>query len=300
MRVKVTFNFIIIFFFLFTKENNTLFGESKKRRIYPESSPSLSIGSVAKGKLINGVRLPNVGQGFINEIEYKPNREANWGTEELIKGLIDGAEKVKKLYPGSILYIRDLSLKDGGPIPHHGSHQSGRDADLLFYLVNEEKEIVPSKLIKLNKNGIGEEIDKDGRKRFYYFDAKRTWSLIKFMILNKDMHLQRIFISEDLRRLILNEAYKEKNLPKWVLERGEQILCEPNTPHDDHIHLRIFCTIEDYHYGCRDSWPLYPWRVRELAKYGITRPQLATPTPRIIKRLKMILRERPPRRRWCP
>ena len=27
---------------------------------------------------------------------------------------------------------------DGGPIPHHGSHRSGRDVDVLFYLLDRE------------------------------------------------------------------------------------------------------------------------------------------------------------------
>src|SRR5262249_17418884 len=68
--------------------------------------------------------------------------------------------------------------------------------------------------------------------------------------------------------LLLAEAKRVK-APKATVARFEEVTCQPSTPHDDHMHVRFFCTPEDMKTGCEDSTPLYPWRVSALQSYGL-------------------------------
>jgi penicillin-insensitive murein endopeptidase len=80
--------------------------------------------------------------------------------------------------------------------------------------------------------------------------------------------VQRIFIAEHLRTLLLAEARRSRPPPR-ILKRFEQVTCQPSTPHDDHMHVRFYCSAEDIQAGCMDSHPIYPWRRQELRALGI-------------------------------
>jgi penicillin-insensitive murein DD-endopeptidase len=53
------------------------------------------------------------------------------------------------------------------------------------------------------------------------------------------------------------------------------VTCQPSYPHDDHLHVRWFCSAEDAAAGCQEQAPLYPWFSAAMARAGIT-PTLAT------------------------
>ena len=40
-------------------------------------------------------------------------------------------------------------------------------------------------------------------------------------------------------------------------------------PHDDHMHIRVFCTAEDVSAGCEDTHPIYPRHRARLADAGV-------------------------------
>ena len=132
------------------------------------------------------------------------------------------------------------------------------------------------------------------------FDTRRNWLVVRSMVENKRLAVQRIYVAEVIRTRLLDWA-RANDQPAWVIERAGDLMCQPGPPHDDHFHVRVFCSREDYGYGCRDAWPLYPWRRTELAASGLTKPGLR----KFVRRRRPKRRsKRPPRkgpgRQWCP
>ena len=62
-----------------------------------------------------------------------------------------------------------------------------------------------------------------------------------------------------------------------LIEHAEAILKQPGDtlPHDDHLHLRIYCSPTDRSLGCKDGGPLRWWRKRY--KYMPPRPKHDSP-----------------------
>jgi penicillin-insensitive murein endopeptidase len=81
--------------------------------------------------------------------------------------------------------------------------------------------------------------------------------------------VQRIFIVEHVRAQLLAEAERVR-APAALRERFAHVTCQPGTPHDDHMHVRFFCSREDIAQGCLDKPPIYPWHAAALAVFGVT------------------------------
>ena len=56
---------------------------------------------------------------------------------ELVDAIQRAAALVARRQPGAVLGVGDLSQRGGGNVAFHRSHENGRDADLLFYSVDE-------------------------------------------------------------------------------------------------------------------------------------------------------------------
>jgi penicillin-insensitive murein endopeptidase len=250
--------------------------------------PSLttSIGGPSNGRLRGGIPLPASGPGFVSN-PRRPNPEACYGTVETIRALVRAAARVHEEMPGSELYISDIGFREGGPIPHHGSHQAGRDVDVLFYyLLEREDTPYPGKGIPIDPQGRGWDFGDlrdprdDVRVRL---DLPRTWRFIQALIeddlAGEGGLVQRIFVAEHVRTLLLQQA-ERAGAPREVRARFEAVTCQPGYPHDDHLHVRFFCSAEDLREGCADGSPMYPWRRQQLAEEGLE-PVMATGRPRV-------------------
>lgn len=232
-----------------------------------DGSVSTSIGGPSGGSLEGGVPFPARAPGIIRN-PRRLNPGGHYGTVEMIQTLIRAAAVVEEAMPGGHpVVVNDLSFREGGPIPHHGSHQSGRDVDVLFYLLDREGEPRPAKGVPLDPRGRGWDFDDladPEDDKFVKIDAKRTWRYLQALVEQEDSRLQRIFVAEHLRTILMNEARRAK-APRAARRRVGLLTCQPGSPHDDHFHFRFFCTTEDLQQGCEDSLPLYPWRRKQLA-----------------------------------
>ena len=243
------------------------------RRLDP--SFSTSIGAPTDGQLDGGVALPSEGPGFVSN-PLRPNTAGYFGTVEMVRALVNAAAEVDRALPGSRLKINDLGFENGGPIPHHGSHRSGRDVDILFFLLDAEGSPREAKGVPIDPEGRGWDFgdlataDDDVRVRL---DVPRTWRLVQALLEDEEALVQRIFIVEHVRTMLLNHANRVR-APSAVRTRFEQITCQPGAPHDDHLHVRLFCSAEDLRAGCEDSPPMYPWRRAQLRALGL-RPSIS-------------------------
>jgi len=161
----------------------------------------------------------------------------NYGHPALVLMLERSAREVERVEKGSRMIVGDLSSRDGGPLAGHVSHQSGRDADVAFYM----------------RDGAGHPVirehfqpfDPNGRARYepgVYFDDYRNWVLLRAWLTDSRASLAHIFVSQGLRWRLLEYGKKDPQFAKYVDEAAILLKQPPGRAvHDDHFHVRISC-----------------------------------------------------------
>lgn len=237
---------------------------------------STSVRNPNDGFLQGGVPLPLTAPG----LRFNPERDpaARYGTKEVVRGLVDAGSRVHRELGGLPVTVNDLSYEHGGPIPHHSSHQNGRDVDVFFYQLGPDGDPIESVGAFFDPSGAGVDFgdladpSDDVALRL---DIPRTWLFLQALVEDDGAHLQQIFIAEHLRTLFVEYA-KTQHVPAATIERFAEMTCQPSYPHDDHFHFRFFCAPDDVPEGCRDSPPMYPWQQKKLKDAGV-RPRPLAP-----------------------
>jgi penicillin-insensitive murein endopeptidase len=215
---------------------------------------SLARGYSNDGHLVDGVRLPRQGDGYLIPPIWA-KRGNNWGTDELVALVVRAARRVQREAPGPLLYVGDFSPQFGSTAAGawHRSHQTGRDADLIFFAVDEDgkPQPVPNGMYRFGDDGWTR------RPPRLRFDVVHEWLLVRALLEDPGVDVQHLFISAPLRQMLLDHA-DELGEPRELVERARLVLQQPvdALPHDDHLHVRIFCPVSDRALGCRDRGPL--------------------------------------------
>ena len=216
---------------------------------------STSVGTAQGGHLVNGFKLPenNAWIRFYSKVE---SRKSNFATLELAALLTRASRVVQRSVGGALLTIGDCSDSDGGDIRGHRSHNSGRDVDILFYVLDERGRSIPARgFWKFDENGVARR-----GKRVYRFDTERNWWLVRTLVASESPAVQYIFVSQPLKEKLISFA-KKHGEAKEILRRARYILMQPGDalPHDDHYHVRIFCSEDDRAHGCKDTGAKWRW-----------------------------------------
>lgn len=205
------------------------------------------------GQLVRGKKLRES-----RYIRHMPDCTANghfFGTTPLVQMIERASKRVAQRYPGAKLSVGELSSAKGGDIGGHNSHESGRDADIGFYIkrdgqpYNGAREFVPF-------DGMGRGI---GVYNDLRFDDARNWELISRLVTDPDARVQYIFVARPIRARLLREAVRRK-ASATVIDRAETVLVQParGNPHRSHFHVRVYCALSDRPM-CRDVAPFWAW-----------------------------------------
>jgi len=167
------------------------------------------------------------------------NKSVNnsYGTPALVLMLNRTARQVARESPGSVLLVGDLSSEFGGPLSGHRSHQSGRDADVGFFVTDSHGKAQNSrKLLAFDKEGRAR--DGSGLR----FDDYRNWLLVQLWLKDSRAELEHVFIASHLRRRLLDFARQRPSFRAHVADAAQFLVQPINAlPHDDHFHVRIAC-----------------------------------------------------------
>lgn len=235
-----------------------------------------SVGSPSQGYLVGSLPLPLKGKGFAFNEQKDPQRR--YATAEMVSAIVDAAGEVQRRWPDSTLVVGDLSLAEGGAIDGHASHRNGRDVDVLFYLLREDGTPFASKAIPIEPDGSGvdyQDLSDASDDIVVRLDTRRTWAFLDALLSDARVQINRIFVAEHVRTLLMQYARSTDSNPERI-ERFGHLTCQPAFPHDDHMHIRLFCSPQDIDQGCEDTSPIYPWHRQWLAAQG-QQPRIATP-----------------------
>lgn len=226
----------------------------------PLPKEASSYGLANRGVLLRGVRLADRGPGFVRA---RAGEDTRWGTARLIGLLTRSAAAVERAYPGGApLYVGDVSARFGGRHARHGSHRSGRDADVLFYLKDAAgRSVRGSGFFSFDERGVGF-VSKPGApvSGLAFFDDARNWAFVRALLTDEEAPAQWIFCADGVKGRLLAYAAVHETDPR-VLVRASYVLHQPSygNPHRDHFHVRISCTAEERALGCQDPGPIWPW-----------------------------------------
>jgi penicillin-insensitive murein endopeptidase len=236
----------------------------------PEAATSL--GSANRGVLLQAVELPKNGRGFVRA---RPDDDTHFGTEALVSRITQAAAQVHELFPaGSPLKIGDLSQRHGGDHSRHGSHRTGRDADVMFYLLDEQGRSIPGS----GFYGFDERPVSAYEGKLAFFDTPRNWALVSALLAG-DSLVQWIFCADGIKARLLAYGAQRESDPE-VLLRAAYVLHQPSygNPHRDHFHVRVACSGKERTLGCLDDGPTWPWLRNEHEKPDWQGPGADDPT----------------------
>jgi len=201
----------------------------------PWNKRTLSVGAPNDGRLVRGkhlatssaVRLWNTTSGV-----------PAWAAPNLLHAVEKAAQRTRAVFPGTTTVITALSHEKGGPIQGKRSHQTGRDADIVFFLVDAKgKPATAKQLVHIGGDGRG----KDDKAAFTFDDA-RNWALVEALATDSDKAVTHVFVDSKVRQKML--AYSQTaHVAADKRDAVLQILfaADGEEPLDAMFHLRVVC-----------------------------------------------------------
>ncbi|HEY1955370.1 MAG TPA: penicillin-insensitive murein endopeptidase [Polyangiaceae bacterium] len=224
------------FFFVVSLASTTAFATVPRHAPSAEITPmGRSVGSPTSGHLVGGARLGD--EPYIRVMPADRAGDVRWGLGSLV-GMVDrAARRVRHLFPGAVLNVGHLSKQGGGNIEMHASHESGRDADLPFYVDDAHgKQVFSEHMVPFRG---------DGTSAVWpgaHFDDAKNWALVAALLEDPVARVTHIFVSAPLRLRLLAFA-AHAGVAEALRTRAAFTMVQPRgtLPHDDHFHVRIGC-----------------------------------------------------------
>ncbi len=204
------------------KEPNVEQKEKEPFSITPVSANGQSIGRPGRGRLRNGVQLPENPQLYTRR-----NPDHSWGSSSTVENLQKAISNFRRDtgFDREIV-ICDMSRKRGGRLRHHHSHRSGRDVDIRLPL----------------RKGLPPGTVPDSMSQV---DWKATWSLVRALLITK--MIKYIFLERNRQRELRNVA-EAAGASAEALEkifqypgRDRRSIIRHARGHINHMHVRFNC-----------------------------------------------------------
>jgi len=178
---------------------------------------SMSVGNPNAGLLVNGKNAQK------NEL-YTPIAPGTaWGTEETLAYLDAALRKVHAAIADTPpLELGDISARTGGPISPHLSHQSGRDVDIAYFYLGEQR---------WYRRGNAENLD-----------LARNWAFVRALVTETDVEF--IFMDNSIQALLRDYATSIGEDRAWVEGLfgggGQRAIIRYARGHATHVHIRFY------------------------------------------------------------
>lgn len=127
------------------------------------SMASTCYGTVAQGRLEQGVQLPQQGANFVAYSSLGVQMGRTYVHAAVSAMVADAYRALEQAAPGTRFVYGETGLPAGGPMRPHKTHQSGLSVDFMVPVLNAADKSVPLPGTLANKFGYDIEFDKQGR-----------------------------------------------------------------------------------------------------------------------------------------
>ena len=191
--------------------------------------------------------------------EFLRDNDRHHALPRFAQALLRASQRVQReIADTPPLVVGDFSTEHGGQtFPHH-SHRNGLDVDLLFYVTTlDGAPVRTTEFVHFRDDGIGYS---PSQKRWLRFDERRQWALLRALLEDPEARVQWVFFQHQLEPLLLDWAIAHGE-PSDLIVQAAQVLLEPHPggAHDDHFHVRTYCSRLEQIQGCVPNGPLRPW-----------------------------------------
>ena len=185
-----------------------------------------SVGRPGAGGLVSGSRMPLEGRGYV----MSKDRTRVFATPQTIRYVKDCLGRYRSQYPkGPPISLGDFSARNGGPVPPHVSHQSGRDVDIGFLTRPPQSRGVLDRVATPQN-----------------LDVEKQWFVLKCFLDNPDAH--SIFIEwsvSDTLKAYVEKIYRRRPSVKQhylrLFPSSELRIVKADSAHRTHMHVRFKC-----------------------------------------------------------
>lgn len=196
--------------------------------VYERSADAVSesVGAPSAGSLVGGVPMMDGPGRELKMIPWK-----SYGTAHTVATLDKVLDQWANRGHEQPVLVGNMSAREGGRLPPHSTHQSGRDVDISYIQHLPKGE-------ELNWR----EMTKDN------LDAAETWALLQ--LLRESGTVEMVFIDRDVQKLLYDWAIEKGGKSKGALKRWMEYprsgpvhnaFIQHVPGHVDHIHVRFDC-----------------------------------------------------------
>jgi len=191
-----------------------------------ERPSARSKGRPTSGRVSHATYL-GTGKGY--RLRFPKNA---YGMPSVSKAIKACVKKVVAKHPGTAdILVGDISRPTGGRFPPHQSHQSGRDADIGYYLGGNVQNVTMHRVGPKN------------------VDHNKNWDLLECLV--RDYRVVRVYMDKGIQKAMAKHLVAKKRISsvlakRLFAERGNRKALVRHAPlHDTHIHVRFACDAGD-------------------------------------------------------
>lgn len=189
--------------------------------------PALSLGRATAGSLESGCVLPKRGKGWV-----RVNRDG-FGTDETVALIQWAAAQVKERFSRSPpVIVGAISRRGGGRLGKHKSHQSGRDADIGYYAVNNGR---LRRFVPMGPRNL------DVDKTWTFIGALLSTGRVQYIFMDYNLQARFYRYLEDLQTDpgVLSRVFQYpagRSVRRGIIRHARG--------HRDHFHVRFVCPLD--------------------------------------------------------
>jgi penicillin-insensitive murein endopeptidase len=208
------------------------------------ATESKCFGTVARGRLENGVALPSAGPNFSS---YSSTAELVGRTyvHSKVRDVVVAAYKrLEGVAPDKVFVYGETGWKTGGSIKPHRTHQNGLSVDFMVPVVNNTGRSVPLPTNPFNRFGYGIEFDAGGR----YGELEIDFPAVAEHLYQLDVAARAQAVGISL--VIFDEAYIPRLLATargpYLKQNLRFMHGKPWVRHDEHYHVDFAVKCESF------------------------------------------------------
>ena len=195
-----------------------------------------SLGSPTDGHLIGGMRIEE--SPFLRRYPTYADDDVRYGLSSLVGAIERAAREVHRRFPDAVLSVGHLSRRGGGEVDRHASHESGRDADVGFYVKGlTGKPLLGERMVAFQGDGTASSWPGA------HFDDRAQLGLRRRAAGRRARAGVASVHRQSAARARLLAFAARSGASMGLRTHAAEVLMQPHgsLPHDDHFHVRISC-----------------------------------------------------------